>query len=133
MRSAPFWVTLAASAAGLAFGKERPLNEDAKPWGAPTRIVAPEFPKAALESTRGGWVDVSGVVSPFRNLEEITLEPDNAADGHVTDAYSRDRRQHLLDMFEREVTRALSQWKYPPRTDASAWAACYEVNFSFKD
>ena len=58
---------------------------DPAQWGRVKRLVPPEFPKAALDQGRSGYVDVRGRVSPIGFLEEIEYSPEDAGSGVFID------------------------------------------------
>ena len=43
--------------------------------GRPSRIVAPDYPPAALAQGRTGYVDIVGRVTPFRKLDDVEYRP----------------------------------------------------------
>jgi len=72
---------LLAAGLAIAAGEEADILHDSPPdrWGAPARIVQPEYPKAAIEQRITGSVDFEGLVSEEGRLTDIEYRPDSPA------------------------------------------------------
>jgi TonB family protein len=67
---------LATSRLAQAQASEPYFVEDPARWGAPSRVVEPEYPSALLADGQTGYVDIEGQVGPLRNLLSYQLKPD---------------------------------------------------------
>ena len=81
MRQLALAAGLLAAGLALAAAEEAEILHDSPPerWGAPARIVQPEYPKAAIERRITGSVDFEGLVSEEGRLTGIEYRPDSPA------------------------------------------------------
>lgn len=79
----------------------------------PTHRRNPRYPREAINRGRGGNLEVLLRIDPQGMVEEVVIVP--GVDG---------------SMFGSETSKALRQWRFPPREEPQS--ACYEVTISFE-
>lgn len=55
-------------------------------WGRPARIVAPQFPPAALAAGHSGYVELKLRIGPLGEARDVTYEPDSPESASFVDA-----------------------------------------------